>query len=322
MSPAVACAEKCWQKGRLDGGSEAARLIFGHMFEDPAIEAQVFDARARVFAIASAGCIALALARRGCAVTAVDVNPAQIAYVRQRSAGGPTRDGQVDRWMRRGRRLLPLLGWPRQRVMDFLNLANLALQRRIWSAQSSTLRWRGALRLLLDPRMLRRRYARGLLAAVPPRFDRVIQQRLLRGFGTHANRTNPFAWRLLRGTPLLPVEPPAARLANLLVADAVTFLQNCRPGSFDAFTLSNILDGASDTYAVDLRAAVGRAATPRAIVIARSFGLPRSAGEEQWARRDRSLLWGAITVQAAGRWARGSAQLVRRTARTALEAKP
>ena len=53
----------------------------GRMLEDAAIELSTFQPGGRVFTIASAGCTAMALARRGDRVTAVDVHPGQIDLV-------------------------------------------------------------------------------------------------------------------------------------------------------------------------------------------------------------------------------------------------
>src|SRR5919197_3079450 len=72
-------------------------LLFGRMYEDPAIELAAFPPGGRIFTIASAGCTAFALACRGESVTAVDLNAAQIAYVRARLAGSPPRRGLIDR---------------------------------------------------------------------------------------------------------------------------------------------------------------------------------------------------------------------------------
>src|SRR2546427_6895773 len=88
-----------------------AGLMFSRMFEDWSLEARLFPPGGRVFSIASAGCTAIALAARGHEVTAVDLNPAQVAFVRARLQGGASADGSVDRRMARGRRALRLVGW-------------------------------------------------------------------------------------------------------------------------------------------------------------------------------------------------------------------
>src|SRR5205807_2090348 len=77
-----------WERGRLDARRGKPRLLFGRMYEDSDVEAEVLPATGRVFCIASAGSTSMALAARGLAVTAVDINPAQVDYVRARLAGG------------------------------------------------------------------------------------------------------------------------------------------------------------------------------------------------------------------------------------------
>jgi S-adenosylmethionine:diacylglycerol 3-amino-3-carboxypropyl transferase len=74
--------------------------MFGRMHEDWRVEAEVFRPGGRIFCIASSGYTALALAERGFRVTAVDVNPAQIA--RRRARGRP-RAAQLRRAARRRR---------------------------------------------------------------------------------------------------------------------------------------------------------------------------------------------------------------------------
>ncbi|MBV8828569.1 MAG: DUF3419 family protein, partial [Acidobacteriaceae bacterium] len=62
-----------------------ARILFGQMYEDSAIEMRAFRPGSRVFCIASAGDTAIALARDH-NVTAVDINPAQLEYARKRAS--------------------------------------------------------------------------------------------------------------------------------------------------------------------------------------------------------------------------------------------
>lgn len=77
-----------WAAGRMRGAGDA-RLLFGTMYEDAAIEDEAFTDRSSVFAIAAAGDTALRLAGTDRHVTAVDVNGAQVEYVRDRLQGAP-----------------------------------------------------------------------------------------------------------------------------------------------------------------------------------------------------------------------------------------
>src|SRR5439155_25165955 len=66
------------------------RLFFGRTYEDAELDAALLPA-GRTLCIAGAGETAFRLARDGREVVALDVNAEQIAYVRERVAGGPVR---------------------------------------------------------------------------------------------------------------------------------------------------------------------------------------------------------------------------------------
>jgi len=144
--------------------------------------------------------------------------------------------------------------------------------------------------------LLRVFYPAPLVRAVPRGFAAILRHRLTRGFSTHPNRTNAYAWFLLLGESPRVSLPAAAGTVNVVEADAAAYLESCPRGSFDAFTLSNILDAADVGYARRLHAAVEHAARPRAVIVMRSFAEPDSREEDEWARQDRALLWGAVKV--------------------------
>jgi S-adenosylmethionine:diacylglycerol 3-amino-3-carboxypropyl transferase len=287
-----------WQRGRLDARRAPPELLFGSMYEDWALELELFAPASRVFAIASAGCTSLALAARGMSVIAVDINPAQVTYVRARLAGAPRAAGVIERKLARLRRALRWLGPREADLRAFLALDDPAEQRRVLRQQIARPPLRAILRAALHPLTLRLVYAPAFLPALPPRFDRILFQRLAGGFATHPNRTNPYAWRLLLGSEPPGVDPdvPPPAGVRVLEADAVAFLEQAPPASFDAFTLSNILDATGAGYRRRLLAAVARAAAPGAIAVLRSFGEPHSEDARRLAARDRALLWGSIEV--------------------------
>lgn len=293
-----AAHETVWTHGRLDGGSGPTTVLFGRMYEDPSIELAAFRPGGRIFCIASAGCTAFRLAPRH-DVVAVDVNPAQLAYAERRIAGAPMVRGAAERLMSFGRALLPLAGWRPQRLRAFLDLERPAEQAAYWRRHLDTGRFRAALDILLTRPLLRAAYAAPLLAALPPRFGRVVRARMERAFATHPNRTNPYARALLLGELRDEPAPPEAAGIRLVHADAAAYLEAGPEGAFDGFTLSNILDGAAESYLGRLLAAVKRAAAPDAVVVLRSFGEPAGALPTNRAAEDRAMLWGIVDVRPA-----------------------
>ena len=290
-----------WSRGRLDGRSGPPQLLFSRMHEDWRVEAEVFRPGGRIFCIASSGDTAMALARRGFHVTAVDVNPAQIEYARARAAGAQPGPGVVDRQQAMARRLLPWLGLHKRDLREFLLLSDPAEQTAFWHRRLDNFRLRWLLRIGLHKALLRLGHDRSFVSFVPPRFDLIILGRLERTWANHPNRDNPYVWRLLLGEDPPAGEPNATELkapteAEFLCADAAEFLANGPPGRFDGFTLSNVLDAAPPAYGERLLAAVRHAAAPGAVMVLRSFAEPRDAQQAAWAARDRSPLWGSIEV--------------------------
>jgi S-adenosylmethionine:diacylglycerol 3-amino-3-carboxypropyl transferase len=268
------------------------------VYEDRALELEALPPGGRVFCIASAGCTAFELAARGDEVTAVDVNPAQVAYVQRRLAGGPCAEGKVERLLSRARRLAPLLGWRRRELERFCALEDVEEQARFWREQLETVRFRLAMAMVLRL-VLPRAYASEFAAAVPRPFDRVLRRRLERGFRLHPNRRNPYAAQLLLGVGA-SAEPPRGAAFALVCADAAEYLEGCAPASFDGFSLSNILDGAGSRYAERLLRAVRGAAAPGAVLVLRSLAEPMRPEDDQRAARDRSFLWGSVRVERVG----------------------
>lgn len=288
-----------WASGRLGraGAPEAPRLLFGRMYEDVSVELRAFAGKGRVFCIASAGDTALALAQQH-AVVACDINPVQLAYARERAKGAHRQSGDADRAMAAMRRLMPLIGWRRGVVEEFLRFEDVEAQARFWSRRMDTRRLRAGLDVLLSRAVLGRIYSPALLASLEPKFGRVLWQRMERTFSRHANADNPYAWALLTGRCDEPrLAPRPAHPLEWRGGDAATVLETCEPGSFEGFTLSNILDGATEAYRARLMAAVKRAAAPGAVMVLRSFAATTGwAGGEDRSAEDRSILWGAVRV--------------------------
>jgi S-adenosylmethionine:diacylglycerol 3-amino-3-carboxypropyl transferase len=288
-----------WRAGRFDDRAGPRQILFGQMYEDAAIEAAVFRPGGRVFCIASAGDTALRLAGDH-EVTAVDINPVQLAYARRRIAGEPIEIGAAERVMALGRRVFcPLAGWRRATVEVFLRLEDLDSQVGFWNERLNTRRFRFGLDRLLSIAALKRIYASPFLGVLPRRLGEVMRARMERCFRTHPNRTNPYARSLLLGEAVPGDSEANAERIKLACADAATYLESCASGTFTGFTLSNILDGAPESYRRRLFDAVKSAGTKDSVVVLRSFREPASKTASDWAGRDRSMLWGSVEVRRA-----------------------
>lgn len=294
-------APSTWVHGRFDARKGPRQVLFGRMYEDAAIERAAFRPGSRVFCIASAGCTAMHLAGSH-EVTAVDVNPAQLEYARQRAAGAPVRRGTAERVMAAARAAGPLVGWRRSVLQRFLALDDPAEQVAFWRRHLHTRRFRLAFDGLLSLVALRTVYSKDLVSFLPPRFGAVLRRRLERGFARHGNRDNPHARALLLGD-VTAGAAPCERSASIrfVHAEAAAFLASAPAGSFDGFALSNILDGAREDFRQRLFASVRHAAAPGATVVLRSFAEPAVRGAEagERAAADRSMLWGLVEVRPA-----------------------
>jgi hypothetical protein len=266
------------------------------MYEDAEIDSEVFSGKGRVFCIASAGDTARRLADEH-DVVACDINPAQLAYAKRRAAGGPPETGDAERAMSAARTFMPLVGWTRERLCAFLALSDLTEQVAFWQQHLDTRRFRAGLNLLMTRTILRAVYAPQLLSSLPPDFGRVLHKRLECGWSRHPNARNPYARALLLGISGDDQLPRTSQNIRFVEGDAASWLEACPPHSFDAFSLSNILDGAEPAYRTRLTRAVRRAATDGAVVVLRSFAEPQPGLEHNRAECDRSLLWGIVDVR-------------------------
>ena len=287
-----------WQSGSLRNRTSSSKLLFGRMFEDWTLESSLFPPGGKVLCIASAGCTTLELAARGHLVDAVDINPAQIRYLKERLSGMPLREGTVDRYLRKCRRLLSWNGPDEKELEEFLLLKDPQEQIHFWNTRVMCGIRGKLIDIALDRSVLQLFYHRKFLETLPKNFGQVIRKRLERSFSNHPNRTNNFAWRLIldRELPEHPARAPITIAPRLLCADVVHFLESCAPDRYDGFSLSNILDGAESDYATKLWAAVHRAARPGAVIVLRSFQEPTNDSERSWASQDRSMLWGRIQI--------------------------
>jgi SAM-dependent methyltransferase len=272
--------------------------MFGRMYEDHGVELAAFPPVGRVLAIASAGDTAAALAHAGYRVTAVDINPVQLDYARDRLAGAPTVTGTAERLLAIGRAAAALMlpAWRPAELTRFLRMTEPSAQSRWWRCELDRLPLRVLTSAALLPAgpLAAAVLRSGLRDVIAPRFGATLRARIAAGVARYPNATNPWAWRLLLGRECPGVAGPVP-VAGIewIHADVAEHLRQVPAGWYDAATLSNVLDGPPPTYADRLREALRHAVRPGGPVILRTFRTRSPLAGRPLA--DRSLLWGTAT---------------------------
>jgi hypothetical protein len=311
-----------WVTGRLGRFGRGQRLLFGATYEDPAIEIAAFDGCNSVVCIAGAGDLARALAEAGFSVTALDINQKQIDYAKARSNGAPFRRGSAERIMALGRMLLRPAGWSSSRMATLANSTSTNAQVAVWNSLTSG--FSGfVLRVLLSPAKLAAAFRPEFVSLVGAGFAPRLVLTLRAALENVPNCENPFASLLFLGEPLkLSTRQQSERNnnPNFLCADILAHLSSVPSGSFDAAAMSNIGDGAPESFRVELDRALRHALKPGAPITVRTMGnvaslssntllgtlastktgplsTTRSASAKELAATDRSLIWSGLEVQ-------------------------
>jgi S-adenosylmethionine-diacylglycerol 3-amino-3-carboxypropyl transferase len=174
----------------------------------------------------------------------------------------------------------------RSRMMRLLNLSDRGQQEAEWNRSIDTWRWRLALRVVFNSRLLRFAYGSSILARLPSHpADAIDEQFHAAATGSPA-RHNPALWLMFTGAfppeseDALPLylrtsefEQTRNRLNALKTthAEACEFLSAQPRASFDALALSNILELVSVEDARELSAAIAHAAKPGGVIVTRAI---------------------------------------------------
>lgn len=305
------------------------RLKFAVVREDPALESALVTrtgARAAL-TVASGGCTALALCARhpGLAVTAFDLNPAQLAHVRAKREAAARGDlaalnvnnddiaalnqrGEFEGLFRVLRNFLAEFVFAPGEVERFFTdpAAAPALAAR-WTSHRY---WPVAFELALHTEFLHAMFGPDATQhAAPGSYPGYFREAFARGLaGADASR-NPFLQHALLGRYLDP--PPYAPLPE--PAD-LTLVEGSLPdvpdlARFDVISLSNVFDWSDDALVAAWGALLGARAKPGAMILLRQLNntrdLRRHFGERfafdddlgrALLARDRSLFYNRVEV--------------------------
>ncbi len=289
-------------------------VLFGQMYEDFWVEQRLFPPGCRVFCIASAGCTAIELSDSR-HVVAVDVNRDQLAYAEAVAAGSTPRPGTAEKALSYSRYLTSAAGWTSRKLANFAEFDYCPAQLAFWREHLNTRRFRAGFDSFIALKLFALRKFAPKDSLPPAGLGPVMRSRIERTLARHPNRTNPFIRRLFLGELVSSSTSEERKSRNarcpiqFKLADAVEFLADGPPESFDAFSLSNITDGASPEFRKRLKQAVQHAAAPNALLVARSLAEPSTlvSADSAYsvasvAADDRSILWGSIYAGPAARF--------------------
>lgn len=277
------------------------RLLHGWDWTDPRIELEELVPGSRVLASAGAGELVAALAGARHRVTAIAANREQLEYAQRRVAGGPFEPGAAERLIDLGRGMVRAASpaWSRRRMRQFLQEDEPLQAAEAWKERLDNRTLASILKTMLGPAgTLSALILRDFATPIPSHFDEAIRGRIGRALRKHAPSENPYAWRLLLGEDLPGHHMPAIDSDVIRWAEEplLDHLERAAPGSYDAISLSNVIDGADERWIRDLRKAAMRAVVPGGPIIARSFATTMDDDAAKRARRDRAMLWGSIVV--------------------------
>lgn len=301
VTPDTSASRNPWRTA--GAGGDRQRVLFGVSYEDERIELDAFAGARRVCLVATSGEVVAACADAGHEVVAVDLNPAQLDYARQRIAGGPTRRGSAQLVMDTVRQGLTAVApaWRSRHLVQHLLHDDGPAARKHWDETLDSRAFRAVLKASLKPGLRLGVIARPeLFGFLPPRFHDVIRERVADGLARHGMAGNRFAWRLLAGRELPGWHLPTvdADAITWQVADIATHLESVPAGSYDGVSLSNVVDGLPNAFARRLLVAARHAVRKGGPIIWRTFSNPGLPGPGL-AGDDAAMVWGQVQVEAA-----------------------
>jgi S-adenosylmethionine:diacylglycerol 3-amino-3-carboxypropyl transferase len=282
-------------------------LKFAIVREDPEIEAALIERlQARsVLLVASGGCTALTLADRfpRCSITAFDINPAQLAHLRQKAAADAAQlealnqSGEFEALFRVLRKLVEEFVAPPGEITAYFKsrpeLAHEWVRARYWPAVFASAFNDPILNAMFGPDATQHAEP----GSYPAYFQRAFERGLLRDDGPE----NPFLQHVFLGRFL---RPPAYAGKNPPIDIIEGSLQEVASlERFDVLSLSNLFDWSSDALVADWGARIAREAHRGAAVLIRQLNNRRDVTrffpgfrfeDAPGAERDRSLFYERI----------------------------
>lgn len=174
----------------------------------------------------------------------------------------------------------------RRKMLRLLNLSDPLEQQVEWRRSIATWRWKLALRIVFNTKLLRFAYGPSILSRLPADPAEAIDQQFHDAATRSPARHNPSLWLMFAGSfppgsedglPRYLRSPDFEQMRDQLTrlvttcAEASAFLLAQPAASFDALMLSNILDLTSAQDARDLSSAIAHAAKPGAVIVTRAI---------------------------------------------------
>ena len=276
------------------------RPQFAVVREDPDLEAELVRRRGAraVLVVASGGCTALTLAHRfpTLRVSAFDLNPIQLAHIRDKAAAvargdlagldvstlpaapGLNQAGKFEALFRTFRVFLEEFVASPPELLRFFQTADEVERRTLFAAWTGSAYWPVAFTLHFHDDLLNAMFGpdatrHAQAGSYPQYFRRVFE----RGLRRPDAGNNPFLQHVFLGRYLPAAAPDYVQAGHLLQVTLLegTLLEVPDLGDYDVISLSNIFDWSDDKLAADWAATLGRTCRPGTLVLMRQLNNER-----------------------------------------------